>query len=173
MHSLQRLIVLAPFCTLLLVGCGGDRSELEAWVAEVRARPAQELDTPPTMREFESFPYEAQGLRDPFSDPIAENAGAAKGPSPDPSRRKELLESYPLDSLSMVGTLNSGNQLVGLVVDPQRVVHRVRPGNYMGQSDGRIIGVYEDRIELAELVADGAGGWLPRDATIALDDTEQ
>jgi type IV pilus assembly protein PilP len=30
--------------------------------------------------------------------------------------------------------------------------------------------VYEDRIELVELVPDGAGGWLERPAKMALED---
>jgi len=30
--------------------------------------------------------------------------------------------------------------------------------------------VYEDRIELIELVPDGAGGWLERPASLALED---
>lgn len=60
--------------------------------------------------------------------------------------------------------------MLGLIVDPEGVVYRVRPGNYMGQSDGKILAVHEDRIDLVELVPDGAGGWIERDATVALDD---
>jgi type IV pilus assembly protein PilP len=53
---------------------------------------------------------------------------------------------------------------------PDKVTYRVRPGVYMGQSDGRVTGVFEDRIELVELVPDGAGGWLERPASVALED---
>ena len=53
---------------------------------------------------------------------------------------------------------------------PDKVTYRVRPGAYMGQSDGRVTGVFEDHIELVELVPDGAGGWLERPATVALED---
>ncbi|MCZ7010091.1 pilus assembly protein PilP, partial [Salmonella enterica] len=75
-----------------------------------------------------------------------------------------------LDTLDMVGTLGRGKALVALVMAPDKVTYRVRPGDYMGQSDGRVTAVYEDRIELVELVPDGAGGWLERPATVALDD---
>ena len=64
------------------------------------------------------------------------------------------------------------NILIGLVLAPDRVTYRVRPGMYMGQNDGRITAVYEDRIEMVELVPDGAGGWLERQAKIALDDND-
>ena len=53
---------------------------------------------------------------------------------------------------------------------PDKVTYRVRPGVYMGQNDGRVTAVFDDRIELVELVPDGAGGWLERPASIALED---
>jgi type IV pilus assembly protein PilP len=69
-----------------------------------------------------------------------------------------------------VGTIGAGGNLIGLVLAPDRVTYRVQPGNYLGQNDGRITAVYEDRIEMVELVPDGAGGWLERQAKIALED---
>ena len=75
-----------------------------------------------------------------------------------------------LDSLDMVGTLGRGAGTVALVMAPDKVTYRVLPGAYLGQSDGRVTAVHEDRIELVELVPDGAGGWLERPATILLED---
>lgn len=160
---------------LLLAGCArgitsspGDAPNLEKWIADVRARPAPPLEPLPVMQQFETFEYAAQTLRDPFSD--AWSNSDSGGMRPDPNRRKETLEQYPLDSLDMVGTIGRGAGLIALVMAPDKVTHRVRPGAYMGQSDGRITGVREDRIELVELVPDGAGGWLERPASIALED---
>jgi type IV pilus assembly protein PilP len=158
-------------CTVLLVvGCGRGTGDLQSWVAEVQNRPPPPLDPLPVMQQFETFEYAAQGMRDPFSAPSDRTSGAGGGPRPDPSRRKETLEAFPLDSLDMVGTLGGQEGVWGLVMAPDRVVHRVRPGNYLGQNEGRIMSVREDRIELVELVPDGAGGWLERQASIALDD---
>lgn len=155
----------------VLAGCSPGMSDLEAYIAEVKSRPAPPLDPLPVMKQFETFEYAAHDLRDPFSNPKDEQVSAvASGPRPDPERRKEALESFPLDSLDMVGTLGSEGGLVALVMDPDKVIHRVVPGNYMGQNDGRIVGVHEDRIELVELVSDGAGGWTERRADVALDD---
>lgn len=166
-----RALVLVA-CALALAGCGRGTSDLEAWVAEVKNRPPPLLDPLPVMQQFETFEYAAQGLRDPFSAPVGDRStSVSSGPRPDPERRKEILEGFPLDSLDMVGTLGSGGgQLWALVLSPDRVVHRVRPGNYLGQNDGRITAVHEDRIELTELVPDGAGGWQERRASIALDE---
>ncbi|HOZ25066.1 MAG TPA: pilus assembly protein PilP, partial [Thermomonas sp.] len=83
---------------------------------------------------------------------------------------KQTLEQFPLDSLDMVGTLGNGKGLVALVMAPDKVTYRVQPGAYLGQSDGRVTAINEDRVELVELVPDGAGGWLERPATILLED---
>ena len=159
----------------LLSGCGrsisstpGDAPNLNSWIEEVRARPAPPLDPLPVMQQFETFEYAAQNMRDPFSE--AFSGGAGSGPRPDPGRRKQTLEQYPLDSLDMVGTIGKGPGLVALVMGPDKVTYRVRPGNYLGQSDGRVTSVREDGLELVELVPDGAGGWLERPASIALED---
>ena len=156
---------------LALVGCGRGTADLETSVAEVKSRPGPPLDPLPVMQQFETFEYAAQGLRDPFS--LADDertSGSGSGPRPDPDRRKEALEAFPLDSLDMVGTLGAPGALTGLIMDPDRVIHRVQLGNYLGQNDGRIMAIHEDRIELVELVSDGSGGWIERDATVALDD---
>ena len=159
------------FVVLSISGCGGGNSDLQAYIAQVKMRPGPPLDPLPVMQQFETFEYSAQGLRDPFSAPLQEReAITGSGLRPDENRRKELLEAFPLDSLDMVGTLGTGPGMLGLIVDPEGVVYRVRPGNYMGQSDGKILAVHEDRIDLVELVPDGAGGWIERDATVALDD---
>lgn len=153
---------------IVLAGCGSGRGDLENWVAEVKAKPAPPLDPLPVMQQFETFEYAAQTLRDPFSEAFSGASGG--GPRPDPGRRKQTLEQFPLDSLDMVGTIGKGAGLISLVLAPDKVTYRVRPGVYLGQSDGRVTAVYEDRIELVELVPDGAGGWLERPATIALED---
>jgi type IV pilus assembly protein PilP len=70
----------------------------------------------------------------------------------------------------MVGTLGEGESMVALVIDPAKVVHRVVSGNYMGQNEGRVIAISEGRIDLEELVSDGAGGWIRRQASVALDE---
>ncbi len=162
------IAVAATGCARSITSTPGDAPNLEKWVADVQARPAPALDPLPVMQQFETFEYAAQTLRDPFSDAWSNADGG--GLRPDPNRRKETLEQYPLDSLDMVGTIGKGPGLIALVMAPDKVTYRVRPGAYLGQSDGRITGVHEDRIELVELVPDGAGGWLERPASIALED---
>jgi type IV pilus assembly protein PilP len=157
-------------CALVLSACDPGKRDLENYVADVKQRPAPPLDPLPVMKQFETFVYGAQELRDPFSVPQrAEDIARSDGPRPDPERRKEVLETFPLDGLDMVGTLGVGNEQLALIMDPSRVVHRVRAGNYLGQSDGRIVAIREDGLEIVELVPDGSGGWLERPARLALE----
>ncbi|KFA41294.1 pilus assembly protein PilP [Xylella fastidiosa] len=161
---------------LVLVGCMrsvttsfGDAPDLKNWVSEVRARPAPPLEQLPVMQQFETFEYSAQGMRDPFSDAWV-NPEGGNGLRPDPHRRKEPLEAFPLDTLKMVGTIGRGAGLVAVITAPDKFTYRVRRGMYIGQNDGRVTKVNEDRVELVELVSNGEGGWLERPAALSFDD---
>jgi type IV pilus assembly protein PilP len=70
----------------------------------------------------------------------------------------------------MVGTLYIGDTMYGLVQTADGLIHRVVPGNFMGQNDGRINTINESEIELIEIISDGIGGYIERDAAISLSD---
>lgn len=170
-------IIAATAALLVLAGCGGGKQDLEQWVASVKARPPADVEPIPTIRTPEPVVYDAYDLRDPFArgrpgGPEG-STGAGDGPRPDPDRRREFLEQYPLDSLSMVGTIEINDQTFGLIQDVEGTIHRVREGNYLGQNHGRILRVTPVAIELMELVPDGADGWMEREARIALPENEQ
>ena len=164
---------------VLLGGCGDDHSELRQQIASVKQSQGDPIEPLPTIEAPETFEYDAMDLREPFagavSQPLPEDeeiAAIAAGPRPDFDRRREVLEGFEIDSLEMVGTYFSeeSETLFGLVADPDGLLHRVQPDNYMGRNHGRVIAVYDDRIEVVELVADGAGSWSERDAALVLDD---
>lgn len=165
--ALIGIVASASACSRTVTDTPGDAPNLVEWVAQVRARPAPPLDPIPVIKPFESFQFDGRGFRDPFDvQAVESNSG---GMRPDSNRRRQPLEAFPLDALDMVGSLGSGRSLVALVMGPDKVTYRVRPGTYLGQSDGRVVAVSEDHIELIELVPDGAGGWLERPASIALE----
>ena len=68
----------------------------------------------------------------------------------------------------MVGTLDLAGTNYGLIQDSAGLIHRVIPGNYLGQNDGRIIGISESEIQVVEIISDGIGGYLEREAAVAL-----
>jgi len=96
-----------------------------------------------------------------------------QGPKPDSSRPKEPLEEFALDSLKMVGTLGLGNRQAALIMDPNKVTHRVYVGQHLGQRDGRVIGIESGRIVLMELTSDKAGGWEQVQTVVNLSETEK
>jgi len=163
----------ALLCVLALAAsaCSRGTGDLEARIADIKARKGAPLEPLPVMKTFETFEYAAQQLRDPFS-AGADNevdASANAGPRPDANRPRDPLESFPLDALDMVGTLGLGADVTGLIKDPDGVIHQVRAENYMGQNFGRITAIQEDHIDLVELIPNGVGGWIERQASIALD----
>lgn len=174
MHRINPIAAMAV--ALVLAGCSGDRSDLEQWVQQTLARPPAPVEPIPSVVTPEPVVYSAYDLRDPFARPVAESAGegsAADGPRPDPERRREFLERFPLDALSMVGTIEVDSQVYGLIADVEGVIHRVQEGNYMGQNHGRILSISPVAIELVELVPDGADGWMEREARVALPEPGQ
>jgi type IV pilus assembly protein PilP len=175
--SIRRLLVPATL-VLTLAGCSDGMSDLRGFVEKTKQRPGGKIEELPEFEPYESFQYDATGLRDPFRPQqgfglTAEEEAAQQAQSdlaPDTSRPKEPLEQFPLDSLTMVGTLSQGSSEWGLVKTPENVVHRVQAGNYLGQNYGQITSVASDRIQLVEIVPDGQGDWMEREAALGLGD---
>lgn len=172
-------IILA--CLAVLTGCvSSDMSDLQQQVQQILARPGGRIEPLPEIKPYEAYVYQSakQGARDPFQlfyqapANVAEkdeNAGLTEEQIKEVRyRNKEELESFELDSLRMVGTLEDKNTQWGIVRDPTGTVHRVKVGNYMGTNIGKILNIYEDRIELREIVRNPDGRWAEREAALAL-----
>lgn len=151
---------------LLLTACGRGTDDLENWVTEVKARKATPIEPIPQMRQYEAFLYQDAGRRDPFEAPKAPSASSSA--RPDMNRNKEPLEEFPIDALRMVGTIDSKGIVYALIKAPDGVVHRVSIKNHLGQNYGQVVDISESEISLLELVPDGFGGWVQRQASLAL-----
>ena len=169
---MKRLLPLALIAGFTLAGCGGDMDDLDQYINEVKARPGGRIDPLPEITPYEVFTYvaDAEGLRSPFvpDAPQAAVGSVSGGVQRDLERSREFLEQFPLDTLRMVGTLIQGETNFGLVQTSDGLIHRVIPGNYMGQNDGRIVTIDESEIALVEIISDGIGGYVEREAAVAL-----
>lgn len=172
-NSIKTVLLAATLA--VLAGCTGGDSDLKAWVAAEKAKTGAPLPALPVLKTFETFAYKDKderdlSRRDPFGPSREEQEQAlATGSGPQPDKHpKEPLESYPLDSLRMVGTIGLGNAVEGLIKDPDNVIHRVHLRNYLGQNNGKITTIAEDHIDLVELVPNQTGGWMERQASVAL-----
>jgi type IV pilus assembly protein PilP len=163
--------------SLLVAGCAGREDDLNRYIDEVKARPATPIAPIPAVRTYTPYVYDGLTGRDPFRQSTSEGVeqiaegGPSDGPRPDLQRSREYLERFELDTLTMVGTFAKETNSWALVQDPDGVVHRVAIGNYMGKNHGRVSTISEDEMQLSEFITDGVGGWLVREASIALGGT--
>jgi type IV pilus assembly protein PilP len=155
---------------VLLSGCGSSgTADLQQWVKNERNSRKPRVEPLPEIKTHESFIYTAGDLTDPFAPFNLKPQGVATGgPRPDPNRRREPLEEYPLDSLKMVGTLTRANQSWAVVLAPDGGVHRAKIGDHMGQNFGRVKKITDNRVDLVELIQNPLGEWIEREANLAL-----
>lgn len=175
MQSKKALTQIAIGLTTLLVltGCvDRDMKELQRWADAQFKNHKPEVEPLPVIPPHETFVYNAMSLPDPFAKVNLErrkpgpNVG---GPTPDFDRRKEPLEQYPLDSLSMVGTLFKDETSWVILRAPDGTIHRAKEGNHLGQNFGEIVDISEEKIGVRELVQGPNGNWIERDAGLAAD----
>lgn len=165
-------IAITAIPLLGLTACGSDMDDLDRYINDIKARPGGRIEPLPEITPYEVYTYiaDAQGLRSPFAPDTPQAINAISGTRPDKDRVQEFLETFPLDTLSMVGTLALGDTDYGLIQTADGLVHRVVPGNYLGQNDGRIVAISDSKISLVEIISDGIGGYVERDAAVGLSD---
>lgn len=156
---------------LALAGCAAEEHEdLKKWMRDSTKDFKGKVPPLPEVKPQPIVAYEAGGLTSPFDGRKIEpekKASGGGGLQPDLNRRREPLESYPLESLRMVGTLSQGRQTIA-IVQADRNVHHVRTGNHMGQNFGVITGITDSALSLKELVQDSSGDWIERTSTLQL-----
>lgn len=168
--SHRKLSPFAVIAFLSLAGCGNDLDELQQKVAEIKSRPGERIEPLPEIKPYEAFTYSAATMRSPFVPSAPVRNDMANAVRPDVKRPREFLEQFPLDTMQMVGTLQLQGRNYGLVQGKDGLVHRVLPGNFMGQNDGRIVGISSTKISIIEIVPDGLGGYIERPAALALNE---
>jgi len=170
------LALVALTSLALLAGCASEQEELKAWMDQQRreVQPSVPPLTPP--QKFNPRAYVGADGVEPFSTQKLTVALKQEARQPNSAiaaelnRRKEPLEAYPLDSMSMVGSVNrKGAPYALLKVD--NLLYQVKTGDYLGQNYGKIMKITETEIELREIVQDAAGEWTERPTTLQLQET--
>jgi type IV pilus assembly protein PilP len=162
-----------------LMACSGaEQQDLKQWMSEVRAQTKTSVPKLPEPKKFEPHGYAVQRELDPFNPQklaVAQarlQARTGTGIRPDLDRRREALEAYPLDAISMVGVLRQNNQTFALL-QADKTLYRVSAGNYVGQNFGKITGVTETEVALKEIVQDAAGEWTERPGKLQLQEVKK
>jgi len=170
-HS--RLLATAALTALALAGCSGDQQELSQWMDQQRreVKPSVQPLSPP--KKFNPQAYVALSGVEPFSNQKLTVALKQEARQPNSllsaelNRRKEPLEAYPLDSMSMVGSVTKAGRPYALLrVD--NLLYQVKQGDYLGQNYGKITKISETDVSLREIVQDAAGEWIERTSALQL-----
>lgn len=170
------LSVLGLAC-ILLTGCGSSKEDdIRQWMVDERNQTKPKVKPIPEPKQFKPEPYTNAAAMEPFSNQkltqalkrdsgqVASNAGLV---APELARRKEPLEAFPLDSMSLVGSIVKSGQPVALVkID--NLLYQVKLGNYLGQNYGKVTKISETEVTLREIVQDAVGEWIERVATLTL-----
>ena len=160
------LVVATTLAASALTACSSKDDELDQFIADTKKQPGGPVKPLPELKPYETYAYESSNARSPFM-PGGSGASSA-GPRPDSRRNREFLEQFSLDTLRMVGTLRMADRTYGLIKTKDGLVHRVLPGNYLGQADGRVTEITPSKINVVEIVPDGLGGYMERPASLAL-----
>ena len=167
------LLTSALAALMMLSACGAEQEELQAWMDQQRreVRPSIAPLSPP--KRFDPQPYEQARAVEPFSSQKLAVALKQEARQPNSllagemNRRKEPLEAYPLDSMSMVGSVSKqGRQFALLRVD--NLLYQVKVGDYLGQNYGKITKISETEVGVREVVQDAAGEWIERPSALQL-----
>lgn len=174
----MRFVPLTMFAlTLGLAGCGADQEELQQWMAQQQKEIKPHVAQIAPSSKFVPQPYLSLKDTDPFSGRKMD-AGAAIARQPNAvlasemRRRKEPLEDFPLDSMTLVGSVvRNGKQHA--LIKVENLLHYVKVGEYMGQNYGKITNLTEKELTLREIVQDASGEWTERTSTLQLQEKAQ
>jgi type IV pilus assembly protein PilP len=163
-------VICAVLAGLTAAGCSGGQSDLQKWIDDTKKKPGGHIKPLPEVKPYETYVYNAAKMRSPFQ---PQGVGAGNGQAslrPSSRRNREFLEGFSLDTLKMVGTFKVGSSFYGLVQSKDGLVHKVQPGNYLGQNDGKVTEITGGKISVVEIIPDGLGGYIERPASLALSD---
>ncbi len=168
-----RHVTSASLLALMLMGCSGSQDELQQWIDQQRREVKPNVPPLTAPKKFIPQPYVAGNAVEPFSAQkltVAIKQEARQSSSllaSEINRRKEPLEAYPVDSMTMVGSVNKqGRPYALLKVD--NLLYQVKLGDYIGHNYGKITRISETEISFREIVQDAAGEWIERTSSLQL-----
>ncbi len=165
---MRKLLLTLLMSSFALTGCGDKNDDLRDWMKSQGDNLRGKIDPIPQLQPYEPFAFVPANVIDPFKPRKVDIGRANTTKAPDSNRRKEALEAFPLEKIRMVGTIQQGKELVGLVRTEDNRVFQVNRGNYVGQNFGVVVSVADAEIGLRELLQDGAGEWIERMTRIGL-----
>lgn len=159
----------------LLFGCGAsDHGDLQAWMDESSKGLKGKVNPVPEIQSYEPVTYTATALLSPFDaskiEPEGRKGKGTGGAGPDfgaREARNNIMEKYPLESMTVIGYMNINNQPMA-AIQVEQMVKQVKIGDYIGLDFGVIVGITDQEVVIRESVEDSGGEWLERTSTLRL-----
>lgn len=156
-----------------LAACGSSSEELQTWMEQQKREVRPNVPPLKPPKKFDPDPYTVADAVDPFA--LQKLTVALKQEAHQPNslmsaemnRRREPLEAFPLDSMTMVGSVNRKGSSYALI-KADGLLYRVKQGDYLGQNFGKVMKITETDIELREIVQDASGEWIERQTNLQL-----
>ena len=103
--------------------------------------------------------YDSQGKSDPFIPLVQEKKTPAPAPSKQklPARVLSPLEKIDLDQLRLTAIVIMKNKRVAMVEDLSGKGYEISIGTYIGKNQGRVAGINERSVQVAERIKDYNG----------------
>ena len=161
-----------------MAGCTDNGVELQQWMQETKQSTKVSIPKLSEPKKFIPFLYDSKRSVDPYNpNKLLVALARAQGNSnsmlkPDMERRREPLESYPLDTLKMVGTMAKPGTTYALL-QADKTVFQAKVGNYVGQNFGLVTKISDTGVELKEIVQDASGDWVERQAKLELQESKK
>ena len=160
-----RNLYLSALMVAFVAGCANEQhSDLEKFIADTKQIKGGRLTPLREPAPYEAFEYGASNLRSPFTPASADILPPSQITTlcddkvkPNLNRRKQELERFALESLTMVGTWEQGGQNWALIQGADRQLHRAMVGDHIGLNYGVIVSVSNSEIKIREIIPDGQG----------------
>jgi len=174
---MRSTLILCVSLATVLAGCVSSKEDdIRTWMVQERNQAKPRVSPINAPKQFIPEPYTNASAIEPFSklkltqalkQDSAQTTSNGALVAPELARRKEPMESFPLDAMVLVGSIIKAGEPVALVkVDS--LLYQVKLGNHLGQNFGRVTKITETEITLREIVQDAVGEWIERIATLQL-----
>lgn len=152
--------------TLVLSGCDNSEKsqQVKHFIQNAKLQKSKPLEPLPEIKIVAPIKYSLSHLRNPFA--RSKNNGSANR-APDLNRPRGPLENYALDSLKMIGLMETNNQKWAIISAPDGMVYSVTLGEYVGQNYGKIIDINPKKVTITESFQVG-GEWQERKSALQL-----
>lgn len=179
MNILRFVLSLSVLVSLGACGASSEE-ELQAWMKAQRDQLQPQATPVEAPKKFSPEPYDELNATEPFSKEkllllykrdLTQSKNSALV-APELTRRKEAMESIPLDNMAMVGFMVKEGQPVALL-KVANLLYKVKVGNYLGQSYGRVVSISESELKLREIAQDATGEWRERTTSLQLQEVSK